>query len=101
MRFFVIGDQDTVLGFKLAGVEGEIVRTPEETRDSLERAVGRQEIGIVIMTERAAESIRNDVDRYVFKSELPLIIEIPDLSGPMEGRKTVKEMIRQAVGVQL
>lgn len=101
MQFFVIGDEDTVLGFRLAGVEGDIVRTPEETRDSLERAFQKPQAGIIIMTERAAESVRQQVDQYVYKSELPLIIEIPDLRGPMEGRKTVKEMIRQAVGVQL
>jgi V/A-type H+-transporting ATPase subunit F len=101
LRFFVIGDEDTVLGFRLAGVEGETVKTPEEARDSLDRAFQRPGIGVIIMTERTAESIRPQVDQLVYKSELPLIIEIPDLAGPMEGRKTVKEMIRQAVGIQL
>lgn len=101
MQFFVIGDEDTVLGFRLAGVEGDVVRTPDEAKGSLERAFQRPDVGIIIMTERTAESVRQVVDQYIYKSELPLIIEIPDLRGPMEGRKTVKELIRQAVGVQL
>jgi V/A-type H+/Na+-transporting ATPase subunit F len=101
LKFFVIGDEDTVLGFRLAGVEGDVVRTPDEAAQSLDGAFQKPGIGIIIMTERTAESIRPKVDQLVYKSELPLIIEIPDLRGPMEGRKTVKEMIRQAVGVQL
>ena len=101
MRFHVIGDEDTVLGFRLAGVEGVIVRTPEEVREELERAFQTPGIGVIILTERIAETVRAQVNQYLYKSALPLVIEVPDWHGPMEGRKTVKEMIRAAVGVQL
>ena len=101
LKFHVIGDADTVLGFRLAGVEGEIVRTADETQESLERAIGRKDLGVLIMPERVAQSVRAQVDRHVTRSAFPLIIEIPDIQGPMEGRKTVKEMIRAAVGVSL
>jgi V/A-type H+-transporting ATPase subunit F len=101
LKFYVIGDEDTVLGFRLAGVEGEIVRTADETIESLERAFGRNDLGIVIMPERIAQLVRRQVDSHVTRGAFPLIIEVPDIAGPMEGRKTVKEMIRAAVGVQL
>ncbi len=101
LKFHVIGDADTVLGFRLAGVEGDIVRTADETLESLERACGRKDLGVLIMPERIAQSVRTQVDRHVTRSAFPLIIEIPDIRGPMEGRKTVKEMIRAAVGVSL
>jgi V/A-type H+-transporting ATPase subunit F len=97
----VIGDEDTVLGFRLAGVEGETVRTADETLESLERAFGRNDLGIVIMPERIVQLVRQQVDSHVTRAAFPLIIEVPDIAGPMEGRKTVKEMIRAAVGVQL
>lgn len=101
MKFFVIGDEDTVMGFRLAGVEGEIVRTPEEAQNSLDRAFRTEGVGVILMTERTAQSVREELDRIAGKAELPLIVEIPDGRGPMEGRRTVKEMIRQAVGVSL
>ena len=101
MKFTVIGDEDTVLGFRLAGIEGEVVRTPEETRTSLERAFRTEGMGVIIIPERVASSIRQTVERYVYKTTFPLIIEIPDRLGPMEGRGSVRDLIRAAVGVHL
>jgi V/A-type H+/Na+-transporting ATPase subunit F len=101
LKFFVIGDADTVLGFRLAGVEGDVVRTADETRASLEKAFVRKDLGVLIVPERVAQLARPLVDGHSAKGAFPLLIEIPDIAGPMEGRKTVKEMIRSAVGVQL
>jgi V/A-type H+-transporting ATPase subunit F len=101
LKFFVIGDADTVLGFRLAGVEGETVHNAEETRLCLEQAVGDKTIGVIVMPERIAQFVRPEVDRHVVKAAFPLIVEIPDIQGPMEGRKSVKDMIRAAVGVQV
>jgi V/A-type H+-transporting ATPase subunit F len=101
LKFYVIGDADTVLGFRLAGVEGEVVQTADETGKSLEKALEQKDLGVIIMPERIAQFVRQQVDQHVYKAAFPLIVEIPDISGPMEGRKTVKEMIRAAVGVQV
>ena len=39
MKFYVLGDEETVLGFSLAGIEGESVSTKEETREALNKAL--------------------------------------------------------------
>jgi V/A-type H+-transporting ATPase subunit F len=101
LKFFVIGDEDTVLGFSLVGIEGEIARTPEDVRTSLEKTIKKEDIGIIIVSESLAETIRHEFDQYVYKTSFPLIIEIPDRSGPIENRATVREMIRTAVGVHI
>ena len=38
MQFYVIGDESTVTGFGLAGVEGEVVETVDEAREALGKA---------------------------------------------------------------
>lgn len=101
MKFYVIGDADTVLGFSLAGVEGEIVDTPEETSEALKKAFQKEDLGIIVITERIAQQVRHEVDQYMYKTTFPLIIEIPDRKGPIEGRGSVRDMIRSAVGIQL
>ena len=101
MTFYVIGDKETVLGFSLAGVDGEIVTSPEETKKALERAFQKEGLGIIIIPERVARDVRPLVDRYVYKTTFPLIIEIPDRLGPMEGRGSVRDVIRKAVGIHL
>ncbi|MBN2104011.1 V-type ATP synthase subunit F [bacterium] len=101
MKFYVIGDADTVLGFSLADVDGKVVNTPEETSEALKNAFQNEDLGIIVITERVAQQIRHEVDQYIYKTTFPLIIEIPDREGPIQGRGSVRDMIRAAVGIQL
>ena len=101
MRYYVIGDEDTVLGFGMVGVEGFAASNPQEARQAFEAAIGGREPGIVIITERIAELIRGEVDRYLFSEQFPLIVEIPDRLGPVEGKPDLRTMVNQAIGVNL
>jgi V/A-type H+-transporting ATPase subunit F len=101
MKYFVIGDEDTVLGFGLVGVEGRTVRSPQEAQEAFTGALDDKEVGIVLITERVAELIRPQVDRYVFTRSFPLIVEIPDRQGPVEGKPGIREMVNKAIGIKL
>jgi len=101
MNFFCIGDEDTVLGFRLAGVEGRVAETITESREALKVATSMSDVGIIIITERVAQQIRTDVDKYVYGTDFPLIIEIPDRAGPLPERKPIPELVKQAVGVKI
>lgn len=78
-----------------------MVNTPEETHESLENAFREENLGIIIITERIASSVRSLVDQYIYKTTFPLIIEIPDREGKMEDRGSVRDLIRAAVGIHL
>jgi len=101
MRYFIIGDEDAVLGFGLVGVHGLAASTPEEAQRAFDLALQDREVGILIITERAAELIRPKVDRYVFTQSFPLIVEVPDRLGPVAGRAGIREMVNQAIGIKL
>lgn len=100
MRTIVIADEDTVLGFSLAGVQGIIVSTEEETRKTFEQVTRQEDIGIVVITERVAQHIRDAVDKWVVGGGRPLLVEIPDSQGPQEGRRTPHEFVKSAIGVK-
>jgi V/A-type H+-transporting ATPase subunit F len=101
MQFYVIGDESTVSGFGLAGVEGEVVETTDEAREALKRAFASSDIGIVIITEKIAAGMHKEMEEYVFGRSFPLVIEIPDRTGPMEGRVSIRQMVRSAVGISV
>ena len=101
MKFFVIGDSDTVLGFSLAGIDGQVVETPEESSAALKEAFQKEDMGVIVITERVAGQIRHEVDQFIYKTTFPLIIEIPDRHGPVTGRGSIRDMIRAAVGIHL
>lgn len=100
MQFHVIGDENTVTGFRMIGLRGEIVETEDETREALEEAFASDEIGIIIITERIAAKVQEEIDEYLYGHDFPLIIQIPDREGPIEGRTSIREMVNAAIGVK-
>lgn len=101
MKYFIIGDEDAVLGFGMVGVQGRIVRTAAEAHECFNQALSDREIGIVIITEGIAELIRPEVDRFLFSEQFPLIVEIPNREGKLTGRPTIREMVNTAIGIKL
>ena len=100
-NYFVLGDEDTVLGFALAGVEGRVVDTREQAAAGLEEALQNENAGIVLITERVAELVRERVDEFIFSRSFPLIVEITDRLGPVAGRPSLREMVNTAIGIKL
>lgn len=101
MQYFVIGDDDVVLGFDLVGVRGRIATTSEEAHAAMTGALEDKEIGIILITERLAELIRPLVDQHVLGKDFPLVVEIPDRHGPIAGKPSLREMMNSAMGVRL
>ena len=101
MKYVVIGDEDTVLGLGMVGVEGKTVHDAPEAQQAFQSALSDSEVGIVIITERVAELIRATVNRYLFTESFPLIVEIPDRRGPIPGRKGIRETVNTAIGIKI
>jgi V/A-type H+-transporting ATPase subunit F len=99
MRLYVIGDEDTVVGFKMAGVQGTVVETEREAAEALEDAEERQD-ALLIISEQAAEWVREDIDRIRYGAERPLIVEVPGPDGPSEEIPSLFRLIREAVGIK-
>lgn len=101
MKYFVIGDEDTVLGFGLSGVQGKVVKDAEEADLAFTETLSSHDIGIIIITERVAEMIRHKVDAYMFSEQFPLLVEIPDRNGHLPNRLLIKELATKAIGIKL
>lgn len=101
MRLLVIGSQDAVWGFALAGVHGRIVATAEELNQALDAALEDEGIGIVLVTEDVANLSRQRVDEAMIRSTVPLVVEIPGLEGPSPDRPSLSEVIRRTIGVRI
>lgn len=101
MRYFIIGDEDAVLGFGLVGVAGAVAQSTAQAREAFSQALEQSDIGIIIITERVADLIRPQVDQFIFTRNFPLIVEIPDRRGPLAGKPGIREMVNQAIGIKL
>ncbi len=56
-------------------------------------------VGLVLITERVARDIRGDVDDIRREGRPPLILEIPDLEGPLTGGQSLLERLRALMGI--
>jgi len=101
MKVMLIGSQDAVWGFALAGIRGRIVKTAEELIQALEVTTNDKEIGIVLVTEDVANLARQYMNRLIVRSSAPLIVEIPGPEGPDPNRPPLSEVIRQTIGVKI
>jgi len=101
MRYHVIADEDTVLGFRFAGLEGDVVETPAQAREVFERVRQDETVGVIIMTEQSAASIGEEVERAIFESTRPIIVRIPGPEGPAPDRRTLQRIIEETVGIKL
>jgi V/A-type H+-transporting ATPase subunit F len=101
VTFYCIADEDTVRGFRLAGVEGRAVASPQEAIEALNAAAACVEHGIVILTQPVAAWMREQVDTFRFERDRPLLVEIPGPQGPLAGRKTLHQLVHSAVGIRV
>ncbi|MCX5805786.1 MAG: V-type ATP synthase subunit F [Proteobacteria bacterium] len=101
MKFYCIADEDTVRGFRLAGVDAQAVATPEQAWTAITDASARSDFGIIIITEKVASWIRPQMEMIQLERDRPLIVEIPGPEGPLPGRKSLREFVQEAVGVSV
>ncbi|HUU43549.1 MAG TPA: V-type ATP synthase subunit F [Planctomycetota bacterium] len=101
MSYYVIADEDTVLGFRYAGVPGEVVDSAAGAREAFLRACETGRHDIVILTEEVANSIRDDVNHIRFEVQTPVVVEVPGAAGPRPDRPDLLHLIREAVGLRL
>jgi len=102
MKFFLMSDNvDTLIGMRLAGVEGIVVHDRQEFIEQFERVCGDKNVAILLITEELCSLARDCVDRQKQSSKLPLVVEIPDRHGSRRPDDYILGYVKDAIGVQL
>jgi V/A-type H+-transporting ATPase subunit F len=103
MKGFLISDNhDSLVLLRLAGIPGVEVHGPEETAAALEDVLAnRPDVGVLVITEKAAAQVPAMVKTLREKGETPLLVEIPDRHGSMRQGDFLTRYIRDAIGVKI
>jgi V/A-type H+/Na+-transporting ATPase subunit F len=99
---YVIGDSDMITGFKLVGIEGVEASTTEEAQQALNKALTRNDIGIIIISEAFFQdpTMQEAVDKIRQEHVTPLIVEIPGSKGPTN-KMQLSDMISKILGIKI
>ncbi len=101
MKVLVIGHPEAVLGFSLAGVNGQAVTTAAEANQVLDVALSSRDVGIVLVTQDVALMIRARVEYLKLRSTVPLVVEIPSPAGVPADQQSLGEVVLRAIGIKL
>ena len=101
MKVLVIGHQEAVLSFSLAGVDGIAVSTPEETNKALDDAFASEGIGIILITQDVSSKIQARMDQLKQHSSIPLVVEIPGPDGTNADQPSIGDVLLRAIGVKI
>ena len=109
MLLGIIGDEETVTGFLLAGI-GErsenstnFLKVNSNTSDQqieefFQSLIARKDIGIVLISQDVADRIRDTLDAY--NEIIPTVLEIPSKQHPysIEKDSVMQRALRQLYG---
>jgi V/A-type H+-transporting ATPase subunit F len=99
---FVIGDSSMVTGFRLVGVEGAEANSAEEAKDALEKALTRNDLAIVMVSEDF--SLEPQIQQVITKTRrervTPLIVEVPSSKGKPSEKK-MSDLVAKTLGVRM
>ena len=96
----VIGDRDSVLGFKTVGLDVFPCASPDEARKTLNKTA-KEGYAIIFITEGFAKDLQDSIDQYKDR-KLPAIVPIPGFDGNYGvGFGNLKRSVTRAVGADI
>ena len=99
-RIAVIGDPDSVLGFKALGMEVCPAEDVEQSRQAIHR-MAKENYAILYLTEQLAAQLQPEIARYQ-DALTPAIILIPGKEGSLGiGMANVTIAVERAVGADI
>jgi V/A-type H+-transporting ATPase subunit F len=111
--YFFIGDPELVTAFHFVGIDGTVALRPEDALGSFRKITegwnetagtalpNAEACRVLILTEEVADWLGDTLTRWQLSGRYPLIVEIPGPMGRLEGRKTLVESIREAIGIHV
>ncbi len=96
MQIAVIGNDEFVTGFRLAGVS-HVFSGEKDLEPKIDDALKNGEIGVLVIEEDSFNSLSNKTKKRLEKLVRPVVVTVSD-----KGHETnLREMIKRSLGVDL
>lgn len=96
----VIGDRDSVLGFKAVGLDVFPCKDQEEAKSVLQK-IAKESYAIIYITERFYKDMLEEIAKYE-DMRIPAVVPIPGIDGSYGiGMANLKKAVERAVGADI
>lgn len=101
MKSILISDnKDTIIGLRLASIDGVLVKTKEETIEKLNEAVLDDGVGIIIITEKIFDEHTERILELKRSGKKKLVVTIPDRTG-LRDKNFIMRHIKESIGIKI
>jgi vacuolar-type H+-ATPase subunit F/Vma7 len=100
MSIWVIGDPDTVAGFRLAGAAGIVAQDAGQARAELHNALSRNDIDLLLITRDLVAGFQEEVSDLKMTRLKPVVVDIPGRKA-RTAERTMRKLVSRAVGISL
>lgn len=100
-RIVFLGDRETSVGFKLAGVAECYAAKGAEAEKKLEELIADEDVSVVIANERVMTELDWKLKKKIETLAKPALVLVPDKAGPVSEIESLKEMVKRALGFEL
>ncbi len=102
MKCFLISDNaDTLMGMRLAGIDGVHAGGQNEVLEALDKAAADNNTAVIFVTKKLADMCRDEISERKLTLRRPLIVEIPDRHGDSHISETLSRYVSDAVGMKI
>lgn len=99
-KIAVLGDKDSILGFKTIGVDTFSVTSSAAALTELKKLVA-EDYGVIFITEELARDLE-DIIAELNKRFLPAVVLIPNSKGALGiGMNQIKKNVEKAIGADI
>lgn len=77
MKFYCISDPESAESFKLLNIRTVEVSNYKQAQGIFQKFVGFKDAGVILITDRAAMFIQDEILSFTRKNTRPLVLEIP------------------------
>ena len=96
----MIGDKDSIMGYKAAGLNVFYGDTAEQIKGLLDR-LAKEQYAVIFITEKAMELVTDKITEFDDRLT-PAVIPIPGISGNTGiGMRAVRRSVEKAVGADI
>lgn len=95
MEIAVIGSEEFVVGFRLAGIKKVYAVSPDNLLEKIVQVMDEPEVGILAVHTKDLEKLPSQLRAKMMDSVDPVVIPV----GPEEG--DMRDKIRRAMGIDL
>ncbi len=89
---------DARLGFRLAGIESQIISDGQELLAAVDKAIANPDIALILITSEVADSVRQQLLDIKLKTKNTSILLIPEPHSDFSNH--IEQYVNQAIGIK-